>query len=103
MDIRRENIYKQIGAKIAYYRKLTGITQEELASRVCLDRTVINRIENGKYNESLSLDTLLNIADAMEVKPTVFLKFNKFEKNLWDKYPHNQNQSVSCDEMPSDD
>lgn len=103
MDIRRENIYKQIGAKIAYYRKLTGITQEELANRVCIDRTVINRIENGKYNESLSLDTLLNIADAMEVKPTVFLKFNKFEKNLWNKYPHSQNQLISDDDMPSDD
>ena len=103
MNIQRVNIYRQIGAKIAYYRKLTGITQEELANRVCLDRTVINRIENGKYNESLSLDTLLDIADALKVKPTMLLKFNKFEKKLWNKYPNEQNILLNEENLTSEE
>jgi len=87
-SIQRENIYRQIGAKIAYYRKLVGVTQEVLADRVGVHRTVINKIENGHYHNDLSLDMLFDIAEALEMDPMLFLKFDEFEKQLWNKYPY---------------
>ena len=48
--------YRQIGLKIAYYRKLRGLTQEQLA---------------------VSLDTLFDVAAALDVPPYKFLQFDE--------------------------
>ena len=34
MDVQQEIIFRQIGAKVAYYRTLRGITQEKLAEKM---------------------------------------------------------------------
>lgn len=98
MKIQRENIFRQVGAKVLYYRKLTGITQEELANRIGVHRTVINKIENGSYHDNISLNMLLDIAEAMEVEPMLFLRFDDFERKLWNKYPNMSKTSVKGDE-----
>ena len=84
-DIKRKNIYRQIGGKIAYYRKLQGLSQEELAAKINVHRSVVNRIENGNYHDNLSLDRILDISEALEIDPMIFLKFNKYERRFWDK------------------
>lgn len=40
MTAKRENQYRQLGLTIAYYRKLHGITQMQLAEDVNLSRTI---------------------------------------------------------------
>lgn len=45
MTAKRENQYRQLGLTIAYYRKLHGITQMQLAEDVNLSRTHISNIE----------------------------------------------------------
>lgn len=59
--------YKQIGARIVYYRKLKGITQEKLAENVGISPQYLSRIENGSYPKSVSLSTLIRIADKLDV------------------------------------
>lgn len=56
--------YRQIGLKIAYYRKLRGLTQEELAEQVGLTPAYIGHLEAPNISKALSLDTLFDIADA---------------------------------------
>ena len=34
MDVSKTIIYRQIGAKVAYYRTLRGMTQEQLAEKI---------------------------------------------------------------------
>jgi putative transcriptional regulator len=41
--------------QIKKYRKMSGITQTELAKRIKVARQTINLIENDKYNPSLDL------------------------------------------------
>lgn len=41
--------------QIKKYRKLSGISQTELAKRIKVARQTINLIENDKYNPSLDL------------------------------------------------
>lgn len=40
-----EQEYKKIGLKIAYYRKLQGLTQENLAERLGVATSYIGQIE----------------------------------------------------------
>jgi transcriptional regulator with XRE-family HTH domain len=67
--------YRQIGLKIAYYRKLRGLTQEELAEQVGLTPAYIGHLEAPNISKALSLDTLFDIAAALDVAPQKFLTF----------------------------
>ena len=67
--------YRQIGLKIAYYRKLRGLTQEELAEQVGLTPAFIGHLEAPNIPKVLSLDALFDIATALEVSPHKFLNF----------------------------
>lgn len=57
--------YKTIGAKILYYRRIKGLTQEKLSEIAGVSRARISDIECGKgpYN----IDSLLLIAKALDV------------------------------------
>jgi transcriptional regulator with XRE-family HTH domain len=69
--------YRQIGLKIAYYRKLRGLTQEELAEQVGLSPAFVGHLEAPNINKALSLDALFDIADALEIAPQKFLSFEE--------------------------
>ena len=67
--------YRQIGLKIAYYRQLRGLTQEELAEQVGVTPAFIGHLEAPNISKALSLDTLFDIAAVLEVPPHKFLCF----------------------------
>ena len=67
--------YRQIGLKIAYYRKLRGLTQEELAEQVGVTPAFIGHLEAPNISKALSLDTLFDIDAVLEVPPHKFLCF----------------------------
>ena len=67
--------YRMLGLTISYYRKLKGISQLELAEDVNISRTHISNIEAPNMKTSLSLDTLLDIADSLDVPVTSLLDF----------------------------
>ena len=67
--------YRQIGLKIAYYRKLRGLTQEQLAEKLELSPAFIGHVEAPNVNKAVSLDTLFDIASVLEVSPHKFLCF----------------------------
>ena len=57
--------YKQIGAKIVYYRMLKSMTQEQLAEKVDISTTHMSHIETG--NTKLSLQVFCDLASALHV------------------------------------
>ena len=66
-----ENINAQLmelGLNIAYYRKLKGMTQAQLAQKVGINRTHISNIEAPKMATQISVETLLKVADVLEIK-----------------------------------
>ena len=69
--------YQQIGLKIAYYRKLRGLTQEQLAERLELSPAFIGHVEAPNINKAVSLDTLFDVAAALDVPPYKFLLFDE--------------------------
>lgn len=70
-----EQQYKEIGLTIAYYRKRKGLTQLQLAELVNISRTHLSNIEAPGMPTSLSLDTLLDIADALEIPAKKLFSF----------------------------
>lgn len=67
MDYKRINEFRLLGLTIAYYRKLRGHTQAELAEATNLSRTHISNIEAPNGKTSISLNKLFDIADVLEV------------------------------------
>ena len=67
MDYKRINEFRLLGLTIAYYRKLRGLTQAELAEATSLSRTQIRNIEAPNGKTSISLNKLFDIADVLEV------------------------------------
>lgn len=67
MDYKRINEFRLLGLTIAYYRKLRGLKQAELAEATNLSRTHISNIEAPNGKTSISLNKLFDIADVLEV------------------------------------
>ncbi len=67
MKERHAKEYRRLGLTIAFYRKMRGFTQVQLAELVGLSRTHISNIEAPNMNTSISLDKLLDISEALDV------------------------------------
>ena len=78
-------VLRQIGAKIAYFRTLSGISQKELADRIKTTQSTVSKVENGSYNDNLNIAMLTEIADALEIDLALLLEFNGYEKAMWEK------------------
>ena len=65
----------KIGLKIAYYRKLRGLTQEQLAEKIDKSAAFIGHVEAPNVDKAVSFDTLFDIALALDVAPYKFLMF----------------------------
>lgn len=79
---RKRMLYKLVGAKIRYYRTLSGLSQKELGKRVNLSESAVSRIERGDYNQSISLATLVDISAGLKIDIQLLLSITEAEKNL---------------------
>ena len=75
--ISKQNAYRyiQLGLNVAYYRKLAGFTQEELAETVDISRAYMATIEAPNMVQSISLEMLFQLADALSIEPYQLLEF----------------------------
>ena len=68
--------WKMIGYRIAYYRKIKNMTQEQLAERVGTTTSYIGTLES-RMVKPISLRTLFKIAKALEIQPYQLLIFQE--------------------------
>lgn len=80
MNTRDKSRYIQIGLKIAYYRKLRELTQEQLAEQLDMSPGYLSQVETPNLVQPVSLKTLFAIADALGVPPYKFLLFDEEER-----------------------
>lgn len=64
---RHSEKFIRLGLNIAYYRKLNGFTQLQLAEAVNISRTHMSNIEAPNVLTSVSLDKLFEIAEVLEI------------------------------------
>lgn len=65
----------QIGLKIAYYRKMNELTQDQLAEQVGITSKYLSQVETPSCVQPVSLKTLFAIADLFHIPPNKFLEF----------------------------
>ncbi len=70
----------RIGENLSSWRKLTGITSQQLADRAAVSRATISRLENG--DTSVSLATFLNVCRALTILDPVVTATDPYETDL---------------------
>jgi transcriptional regulator with XRE-family HTH domain len=95
---------KDVGSRIRSLRETGGLTQEELGEKAGLNYKYIGELERGDVN--VSLDSLVKIAEALDVKigdlfskekipvQKVFVEIFPKEKNLFSKLSHQDIQLI---------
>jgi transcriptional regulator with XRE-family HTH domain len=66
--------YREIGRKIAFYRKLRNLSQEHLSEIIDKSRSYISKIEAENSRMEFSLDILFDIADALKIEVAAFFQ-----------------------------
>ena len=59
--------YRQLGRNLAYYRRLRGYSQAELAEKLELSEGYLGHIEAQNVDKEPSLQVLFRIAEALDV------------------------------------
>ena len=77
ISFKNHDKYITIGLNIAYYRKLYGFSQEQLAEKAGIGRDYMSRIESSHFICSFSLEVLFILAAALKVEPYQLLIFRK--------------------------
>lgn len=74
----KQDIYNTIGKNIQKYRKKKGMKQHDLAQSLFLSDSFIAKLES-KTRQTISIDTLEQIAEVLGEDITVF-----FDKSVFD-------------------
>ena len=69
-----EKPLKELGIMISTCRKIRGLSQEELAKKAGISRSLISAIEAPRLAYNFTLDVLLNIANALDARAEELLK-----------------------------
>ena len=70
----KEELNMKVGSNIKRYRKLKGITQQELANKIEVATPLIGALESSKMNQGLSIYTLYNISKVLNVNINKFFE-----------------------------
>ena len=68
-----ENIIETIAYNVIKYRKINGITQEQLAADIDISYDHIRRLESTLAKEGISIETLVKISVVLEKKLDDFI------------------------------
>lgn len=76
MKRKHSDRYMKLGLRIAYFRKMKGFTQEQLAESLGKSAGYIGAVEAINVERAISLDMLFDISDLLGVPAYKFLQFD---------------------------
>lgn len=68
------DLYRVIGTNIKYYREQAKLTQVQLAEQAQISVSYLSKIEASGCNKSLSISTLNQIANVLDIEISEFFK-----------------------------
>ncbi len=77
MEEERDMRYVKLGLNIAYYRKLNGLTQAQLAERLNINAKYMSHLERQSPVQSTTIKTLFALADIFQIPPQKLLDFGE--------------------------
>ena len=74
VDYKNRDRFIQLGIAISTLRRIRGLSQENLAEKANISRSLLSNIEAPNMAYSFSLDVFYNISDALEIAPEDLIK-----------------------------
>lgn len=82
VDYKNRDRFIQLGIAISALRRIRGLSQEKLAERANISRSLLSNIEAPNMAYSFSLDVFYNIADALDVEPENLIRAAVFPDGI---------------------
>ncbi len=79
---KNQDRFIQLGIAISALRKLRGLSQEKLAEKAGVSRSLISVIEAPGMAYGFSLEVFFNIADALEISPADLINASVFPDEI---------------------
>ena len=85
VSFKNRDRFIQLGIAISSLRKVRGMSQEKLAEKAGISRSLLSVIEAPNTANSFSLEVLYDIGDALEVTPADLINASLFSDNIINK------------------
>ena len=82
VDYKNRDRFIQLGIAISALRRIRGLSQERLAEKANISRSLLSNIEAPNMAYGFSLNVLYNIADALEISPEDLIKTAMFSDEI---------------------
>lgn len=78
VSFKNRDRFIQLGIAISTLRKLRGLSQEKLAEKAGISRSLVSAIEAPGIANGFSLEVFYDIADALEIDPADLINASVF-------------------------
>ena len=78
VSFKNQDRFIQLGVAISALRKLKGMSQEKLAEKAGISRSLVSTIEAPGIANGFSLEVFYDIADALEIDPADLINASVF-------------------------
>ena len=82
VSFKNRDRFIQLGVAIAALRKIRGLSQEKLAEKAGISRSLVSTIEAPGIANGFSLEVFFDIADALEVDPADLINASVFPDSI---------------------
>lgn len=82
VDYRNRDRFIQLGIAISTLRRIRGLSQEKLAEKANISRSLLSNIEAPNMAYSFSLNVFYNIADALDIAPENLIAASVFSDRI---------------------
>ena len=91
VSFKNKDRFIQLGVAIAALRKLRGMSQEKLAEKANISRSLVSAIEAPGIANGFSLEVFFDIADALEIDPADLINASVFSDQIIGKKAEQSN------------
>lgn len=82
VSFKNRDRFIQIGIAIATLRKLRGFSQEKLAEKAGISRSLVSAIEAPGIANCFSMEVFFDIADALDIDPADLIRASVFPDEI---------------------
>lgn len=82
VDYKNRDRFIQLGIAISTLRRIRGLSQEKLAEKAAISRSLLSNIEAPNMAYGFSLNVLYNLADALDIAPQNLLTASVFPDEI---------------------
>lgn len=90
VSFKNHDRFIQLGIAISALRKMRGLSQEKLAEKAGISRSLLGVIEALSIAKAFSLEVFYDIADALDIDPADLITASVFSDHVINKNPSQQ-------------